>query len=280
MKVGRIQTLVVSRISDYGLYLKDDEESEVLLPNRFVSLDMKVGDSIEVFVYHDSEDRLVASTERPKITEGCVAWLEVVDKSFHGAFLDWGLSSKHLFLPNRNQQGGIIAGRKTLVYMYVDQRSGRCVATNKFKAFVYNDPPLTVEPGRQVGLLVASESPIGYRVIIDNRHWGMLYKNEVFRPVAVGDTLTGYVHRITEDCRIDVRLQQSGLAEVERSTERLLQLLERGGGRLPLNDGSDPQRVAELTNMSKKVFKRSVGMLLKRGAVKMNEQGIELIKHR
>ncbi len=105
MKVGRIQTLVVSRISDYGLYLKDDEESEVLLPNRFVSLDMKVGDSIEVFVYHDSEDRLVASTERPKITEGCVAWLEVVDKSFHGAFLDWGLSSKHLFLPNRNQQG-------------------------------------------------------------------------------------------------------------------------------------------------------------------------------
>ncbi len=161
MKVGRIQTLVVSRISDYGLYLKDDEESEVLLPNRFVSLDMKVGDSIEVFVYHDSEDRLVASTERPKITEGCVAWLEVVDKSFHGAFLDWGLSSKHLFLPNRNQQGGIIAGRKTLVYMYVDQRSGRCVATNKFKAFVYNDPPLTVEPGRQVGLLVASESPIG-----------------------------------------------------------------------------------------------------------------------
>ncbi len=114
MKVGRIQTLVVSRISDYGLYLKDDEESEVLLPNRFVSLDMKVGDSIEVFVYHDSEDRLVASTERPKITEGCVAWLEVVDKSFHGAFLDWGLSSKHLFLPNRNQQGGIIAGRKTL----------------------------------------------------------------------------------------------------------------------------------------------------------------------
>lgn len=221
MKVGRIQTLVVSRISDYGLYLKDDEESEVLLPNRFVSLDMKVGDSIEVFVYHDSEDRLVASTERPKITEGCVAWLEVVDKSFHGAFLDWGLSSKHLFLPNRNQQGGIIAGRKTLVYMYVDQRSGRCVATNKFKAFVYNDPPLTVEPGRQVGLLVASESPIGYRVIIDNRHWGMLYKNEVFCPVAVGDTLTGYVHRITEDCRIDVRLQQSGLAEVERSTERL-----------------------------------------------------------
>ncbi len=108
----------------------------------------------------------------------------------------------------------------------------------------------------------------------------MLYKNEVFRPVAVGDTLTGYVHRITEDCRIDVRLQQSGLAEVERSTERLLQLLERGGGRLPLNDGRDPQRVAELTNMSKKVFKRSVGMLLKRGAVKMDEQGIELIKHR
>lgn len=280
LKAGHTQKLTITRISEYGLYLADEEQAEVLLPNRYVSLTDRVGDEKEVFVYHDSEDRLVATTETPLLRAGEAGYLKVVDKTPHGAFLDWGLFGKDLFLPNRNQQGGIIAGRKTLVYMYVDQRSGRCVATNKFKAFVYNDPPLTVEPGRQVGLLVASESPIGYRVIIDNRHWGMLYKNEVFRPVAVGDTLTGYVHRITEDCRIDVRLQQSGLAEVERSTERLLQLLERGGGRLPLNDGSDPQRVAELTNMSKKVFKRSVGMLLKRGAVKMDEQGIELIKHR
>lgn len=278
MRVGRIQRLTVSRISDYGLYLADDEAEEVLLPNRYVSLDMKVGDEIEVFVYHDSEDRLVASTERPLITEGCVAALTVVDKNVHGAFLDWGLAGKDLFLPNRNQQGGVIAGRKTLVYLYIDDKTGRCVATNKFKAFVHNDPPLTVEEGDEVSLLVASEMPIGYRVIIDNRHWGMLYKNQLFRRVNVGDTLHGYVRRITEDYRIDVSLQQQGLAEVEHSVERLVELLRSNGGRLPLNDRSRPEEVAAMTEMSKKVFKRAVGMLMKRGEIVQTETGIESTK--
>ena len=117
MRTGEIQVLHVSRISDFGLYLKDDEGNEVLLPNRFTRLDMKEGDEVEVFVYHDSEDRLVASTEKPYIKVGEVAALKVVDKSIHGAFLDWGLSGKHLFLPNRNQQGGVVAGQKTVVYM-------------------------------------------------------------------------------------------------------------------------------------------------------------------
>lgn len=277
MKVGRIQTLVVSRISDYGLYLKDDEESEVLLPNRFVSLDMKVGDSIEVFVYHDSEDRLVASTERPKITEGCVAWLEVVDKSFHGAFLDWGLSSKHLFLPNRNQQGGILTGHSYIVYLYEDDITGRCVATTKLKSFINNDT-IDVRPRQEVRLLVASESPIGFRVIIDNRHWGMLYRNQLFRPVAVGDRLTGYVRRITEDNRIDVSLQQQGVAQVRDSADELRRLLRANGGTLPLGDRSDPADIAARTQMSKKVFKRALGMLLKSGEAETSDTETRLVR--
>ena len=278
MKTGQIQTLKVSRISDFGLYLIDDEGAEVLLPNRFTRLDMKEGDEVEVFVYHDSEDRLVASTEQPLIKVGEVAALKVVDKSIHGAFLEWGLSGKHLFLPNRNQQGGVIAGQKTVVYMYVDERTGRCVATNKIKPFIYNEDPLTVKVGQEVDVLVAFETPIGYRVVINNRHWAMIYKNQLFRPIRVGDKTRGWVRKITEDMRIDVSLQQTGLAEVETSVVKLEQMLKEHGGVLGVNDRSEPQEVARLTGMSKKVFKRALGMLLKQGKVRQTEHGIEVIK--
>ena len=278
MKTGQIQTLKVSRISDFGLYLIDEEGAEVLLPNRFTRLGMKEGDEVEVFVYHDSEDRLVASTEQPLIKVGEVAALKVVDKSIHGAFLEWGLSGKHLFLPNRNQQGSVIAGQKTVVYMYVDERTGRCVATNKIKPFIYNDDPLTVKVGDEVDVLVAFETPIGYRVVINNRHWAMIYKNQLFRPIRVGDRTKGWVRKITEDMRIDVSLQQTGLAEVETSVVKLEQMLREHGGVLGVNDRSEPTEVARLTGMSKKVFKRALGMLLKQGKVRQTEHGIETIK--
>lgn len=278
MKTGEIQKLTVSRISDFGLYLTDGGEGEVLLPNRFAKLDMKEGDEVEVFVYHDSEDRLVASTETPYITVGKVAALKVVDKSVHGAFLDWGLSGKHLFLPNRNQQGAVVAGQLTVVYMYVDDRTGRCVATNKIKPFIYNEEPLTVRVGDEVDVLVASEMPIGYRVVINNRHWAMIYKNQLFRPIHIGDRCRGWVRKITEDMRIDVSLQQQGLAEVESSVVRLEALLTEHGGVLPINDKSDPKDVSRLTGMSKKVFKRALGMLLSKQKVRQTEYGIERIK--
>ena len=278
MKTGEIQKFTVSRISDFGLYLTDGGEGEVLLPNRFAKLDMKEGDEVEVFVYHDSEDRLVASTETPYITVGKVAALKVVDKSVHGAFLDWGLSGKHLFLPNRNQQGAVVAGQLTVVYMYVDDRTGRCVATNKIKPFIYNEEPLTVRVGDEVDVLVAFETPIGYRVVINNRHWAMIYKNQLFRPIHIGDRCRGWVRKITEDMRIDVSLQQQGLAEVESSVVRLEALLTEHGGVLPINDKSDPKDVSRLTGMSKKVFKRALGMLLSKQKVRQTEHGIERIK--
>ena len=275
LRAGRIQKLTVSRISDYGLYLADEEQNEVLLPNRYISLTDKPGDEKEVFLYHDSEDRLVATTETPLLRVGEAGYLRVVDKTAHGAFLDWGLYGKDLFLPNRNQQGGIIAGRSYIVYLYEDSVTGRCVATCKLKSFINNDS-ITVAPRQEVDLLVASESPIGYRVIINNRHWGMLYRNQLFRPIAVGDRTKGYVRKLTEDNRIDVSLQQEGFAQVKDSAEVLLQLVRDTGGFLPLNDDSAPEEVNRLTQTSKKVFKRSLGMLLKRGAVTVDEQGIKI----
>ena len=275
LRAGRIQKLTVSRISDYGVYLADEEQNEVLLPNRYISLTDKPGDEKEVFLYHDSEDRLVATTETPLLRVGEAGYLRVVDKTAHGAFLDWGLYGKDLFLPNRNQQGGIIAGRSYIVYLYEDSVTGRCVATCKLKSFINNDS-ITVAPRQEVDLLVASESPIGYRVIINNRHWGMLYRNQLFRPIAVGDRTKGYVRKLTEDNRIDVSLQQEGFAQVKDSAEVLLQLVRDNGGFLPLNDDSAPEEVNRLTQTSKKVFKRSLGMLLKRGAVTVDEQGIKI----
>ncbi len=277
LKAGHTQKLTITRISEYGLYLADEEQAEVLLPNRYVSLTDRVGDEKEVFVYHDSEDRLVAPTETPLLRAGEAGYLKVVDKTPHGAFLDWGLFGKDLFLPNRNQQGGILTGHSYIVYLYEDDITGRCVATTKLKSFINNDT-IDVRPRQEVRLLVASESPIGFRVIIDNRHWGMLYRNQLFRPVAVGDRLTGYVRRITEDNRIDVSLQQQGVAQVRDSADELRRLLRANGGTLPLGDRSDPADIAARTQMSKKVFKRALGMLLKSGEAETSDTETRLVR--
>ena len=275
LRAGRTETLTVSRISDYGIYLADEEQQEGLLPNRYTSLSDKIGDKKEVFIYHDSEDRLVATTETPRLKVGEVGFLRVVDKTPHGAFLDWGLHGKDLFLPNRNQQGGVLVGHEYLVYLYEDDITGRCVATEKLKAFVNNEL-ISVKPREQVSILVASESPIGFRVVINNRHWGMIYRNQIFQPVAVGARLTADVARITHDNRIARSLHTSGLAQVRDSAEVLLRLLRENGGELPLNDDSDPETVRNTTRMSKKVFKRSLGMLLKRGLVEIGPNGTKL----
>lgn len=220
LTAGRYYTLRVERISDYGLYLVDEEGDEVLLPNRYVSKDDKVDDQIEVFVYHDSEDRLVATTDHPLATVGEVAYLKVVDKTVHGAFLDWGLEAKDLFLPNRNQQGRPEIGRHTVVFLYTDNVTGRVVATNFLNGFIHN-LDLDLRPRQQVDILIVSETPIGYRTVIDNRYWGMLYRNQLFQPVAVGDRMPAYVRRITEDNRVDLSLQRQGYDEVKHSADRL-----------------------------------------------------------
>lgn len=278
MKTGEVQTLRVARVSDYGLYLEDGEHNEVLLPNRYVSLAQKVGGEVEVFVYHDSEDRIVATTETPLIKAGEVSYLEVVDKNIHGAFLNWGISGKDLFLPNRNQQGGVVVGRRYFVYMYVDNVTGRCVATGKLKNFVNNEGVVTVAPRQEVDVLVVSESPIGYRVVVENRHWGMIYKNQIFRKVEIGERCRAYVVRVTEDNRIDLSLQQQGLAQVKGSAEHICGELKRNGGFLPLGDDSAPEQVQQMLQMSKKQFKRSLGMLLSSGRVRIVESGIELVE--
>lgn len=276
MKAGQNHTLTVSRISEHGLYLADAEGEEVLLPNRYVSLSNEVGDPIDVFVYHDSEDRLIATTETPKVRAGEAAYLKVIDKNVHGAFLDWGVTGKDLFLPNRNQQGGILAGHFYIVYVYVDDITGRCVATTKLKSFVNNEF-IALHPRDEVDILIASESEIGYRAVVNNRHWGMLYRNQLFRPVAVGERHKAFVRRITEDRRIDLTLQKPGYAGIRDGAGKLRDLLDDHGGTLPLGDDSSPEEIMRQTQMSKKTFKRALGVLLKSGEIELLRGGIRRI---
>ena len=276
MRIGEIQTLRVARVSEFGLYLADSEGNEVLLPNRYVSLTQKVDDEVEVFVYHDSEDRIVATTETPKITAGKVAWLKVVDKNIHGAFLDWGITGKDLFLPNRNQQGGVLVGSYKPVYMYVDNITERCVATTKLKSYVNNEGVVTLSPRQKVEALIVSESEIGYRAIVENRHWGMIYKNQIFREVKLGDKVEAYVSRITEDNRVDLSLQQKGFAQVKDSAEVLYDAIVAAGGKLALTDNSSPEEIREQLNMSKKLFKRSLGVLMSHNRVVCADNEIKI----
>lgn len=275
IEAGIYHTLQVNRISDYGLFLSDEEGNEVLLPNRYVSLENKIGDMIDVFVYHDSEDRLVASTEKPYATVGEVAFLKVVDKTVHGAFLDWGLSAKDIFLPNRNMIGRLDPGRKYVVYVYRDKITGRAVTSMMLKSFISNTE-LNLKRGQEVDIIVALKTESGFRVVINDRYWGMIYNNQLFGDIAVGDRAKAYVRRITEDNRVDLSLQQEGYDEVKKSADRLVALMRENGGSLPLQDKSTPEEVNEITKMSKKVFKRSVGYLMKRGTITMDDYQIKL----
>lgn len=291
---GEYYLLKINRVSAHGLYLvetqpqdhgddnsstEDVESEEVLLPNRYVSLDNKVGDTIEVFVYHDSENRLIATTEHPYASVNQVALLKAVDQNVHGAFLDWGITAKDLFVPNSNQQIRMTPGNSYVVYIYRDNITGRVVGTARLNSYVNNEQ-LSIEEKEQVEIFVAKRLDIGYRVVINNRHWGMIYDNQIFRPVEIGQRLTAYVRRINEDNRIDISLQQEGFDEVRNSARRLYEMILRSGGHIDLNDKSTPEQVSAITQMSKKVFRRALGFLLSHSAVELDPNGgISVKKH-
>lgn len=277
LSAGEYQTLRISRIAEPGIYLSDEEGNEVLLPNRYVSLADKVGGLAEVFVYHDSENRLIATREKPFATIGEVAVLEAVDRNAHGVFLAWGITAKDLFLPNRNVPFEVQIGGRYPVYLYRDELTGRVVATTKLNKYISN-AEITVRPREQVDILVVRRMEMGYRVVINNRHWGMIYNDQIFSPVRVGDKMTAYVHRISEEGRIDIMLQQEGREAREDATTKLLSLLEKSGGRLALGDSSSPEEIAVVTGLSKKSFKRAVGALYKERRISLADNSIILVK--
>lgn len=275
LTAGEYQSLRISRIADPGIYLTDEEGGEVLLPNRYVSLSDHVGDLVEVFVYHDSENRLIATREKPFATVGEAAVLEAVDRNAHGVFLAWGITAKDLFMPNRNVPYEVQMGGRYLVYLYRDELTGRVVATTKMNKYISN-AEITVRQHEQVDILVARRMEMGYRVVVNNRHWGMIYNNQIFSSVNVGDRLTGYVHRISDEGRIDIMLQQEGREQRDSASAKLLELLAKNKGSLALGDKSSPEEIAALTGLSKKSFKRAVGALYKERRITLTDTTITI----
>ena len=277
LNAGEYQSLRIGRIADPGIYLTDEEGGEVLLPNRYVSLSDHVGDMVEVFVYHDSENRLIATREKPLATVGEVAVLEAVDRNAHGVFLNWGITAKDLFMPNRNVPFEVQMGGRYLVYLYRDNLTGRVVATTKLTKYISN-AEISVRAREQVDILVARKMDMGFRVVINNRHWGMIYNDQIFSPVKVGDKLTGYIHRISIEGRIDVMLQQEGRELRDSATTKLLDLLAKSKGTLHVGDKSSPEEIAAVTGLSKKSFKKAVGALYKECKIALTDTTITLTK--
>lgn len=276
MKIGQVNSLIVSRNTAHGYFLKDDEGEEVLLPGQYLTGNEKEGDKLEVFIYNDSEDRIVATTETPKIKLDEFAVLKVVDVSKYGVFLDWGLS-KDLMVPFKEQNKKMILGNSYVVRMYLDEETDRLVATAKIKKFLSNEN-LDLAVKQEVDLLVFNKSELGYDVIINEKHQGLIFQNEVFTAIQIGDRLKGYVKNIREDNKVDVSLQQEGIAQMEKSAADVLAALQSNEGTLNLSDKSSPEEIYRVLHMSKKAFKRALGSLYKQRKITISPDSISLVK--
>jgi len=274
VEVGKYNELVVKSKASIGLYLHDGEES-VLLPARYVPEDVHVGDVMNVFVYLDNENRPVATTLKPYAELNDFAFLTVKDLNNHGAFLDWGIA-KDLFVAYQEQRGEMEIGKKYLVYIFMDDRSGRIAATAKWGKFIEKNTEGFKE-GDEVKMLIAEKSDIGFKAIINNKYEGLLYHNEIFQPLEVGDVRTGFVKFIREDGKIDLTIQKQGFKNVLDSKDLILDKLKEHHGILPLGDKSPPEEITELLQMSKKVFKKTIGSLYKDRLIIVRDHEIRLV---
>lgn len=272
-QAGIYHKLKVVKHVDFGIYL-DGGDVEILMPRRFVPAGVQDGDEIEVFIYHDNEGRLIATNQKPNGIVGEVAVMQVKDKNPQGAFLDWGLM-KDLFLPLSQQKSAIRVGGKYLVYVYLDEMTGRVAATEHISRYLDNDE-LTVKEGDEVDIIIWRETDLGYAVIINNRHEGLLHYNEVFKELEPGDREQGYVKSILEGNKITVSLGKKGYQRIEGETDKILRLLDENNGYLPYHDKSDPEEIYEFFGMSKKAFKMAVGSLYKQRKISLTKTGIKL----
>lgn len=273
VEIGNYNELEVAKFVDFGVYL-DSEDGEILLPLKYVPENLELGDKLNVFIYRDSEDRMIATTLKPKATVGQFAALEVKDSSKIGAFMEWGLE-KDLFVPFHNQRKVMQPGEKHVVYIYLDESSDRIVGSTKLNKYL-KPVDEDLQEGQAVKLLVAGTSELGYNVIIDDKYAGVLYHNEVFRNLEPGEETKGFIRKIREDGKIDVSLQQTGFAEVQDASQQVLEKLKAEGGTLNLSDSSDPQDIYAALGMSKKTFKKAIGTLYRTGKVRLEPNRITL----
>lgn len=274
--IGNYNELELVKFVEFGAYL-DSEDGEILLPLKYVPEGVEIGDKLNVFIYRDSEDRMIATTLRPKATVGEFAALKVKDAGSIGAFLEWGLE-KDLFVPFNNQREPMQVGKTYVVYIYLDESSDRITGSTKLNKYL-QPADENLQEGQKVKLLVTNLTDLGYNVIIDNKYSGVLYHNEVFRNLQNGEETTGYIKKIRDDKKIDVSLQQAGFGEVKDAAGIILQKLEEAGGTLNLSDNSDPKDIYDALGMSKKTFKKAIGTLFRAGQISLQPGFIQLVSN-
>lgn len=275
-EIGKYNQLKVIALTDNGAYLDAGDLGEILLPNRYVPENCQLESEIEVFVYVDSADRFVATTETPYAQVGQFTSLKVAQVNKMGAFLDWGLK-KDLLAPFNQQHTKMELNKYYLVHIYVDSRTERIVATSKIDKYL-DVWPAEYQEGEKVDLIIGGKTDLGFKAIINNQHWGLIYDNEVFQSLRIGKKLTGYIKKIREDGRIDLSLSRAGKGKVIDFSAALLEHLEQNDGYSPLHDKSSPALIQRTLGVSKKTFKATVGNLMKKGKITIEVNGIRLNK--
>ncbi|NCB07013.1 MAG: GntR family transcriptional regulator [Bacteroidia bacterium] len=274
-EIGKLNILKVVRETDNGVYLDGENLGEILMPRKFITDEVRETLDAEVFIYTDSEDRLVATTETPLAKVGEFAFLKVVATSRFGAFLDWGLP-KDLLVPFREQKAKMADGGTYLVYVYLDLQTNRIAASAKIDKFLDNTPP-NYEPGDEVDLLIAEETELGFKAIVNSEHWGMLYKNQVFQPLFIGQKTKGYVGKVRDDDKIDLLPEKPGYEKVDAISQKILDELKLNRGFMAVSDTTSPEMINALFGISKKNFKKAIGSLYKKRLIIFDLDGIRLV---
>ncbi len=275
-EIGKLNILKLVRETDNGVYLDGENLGEILMPRKFVTDEVRESQEAEVFIYTDSEDWLVATTETPLAKVGEFAFMKVVATSRFGAFLDWGLP-KDLLVPFREQKAKMTDGGTYLVYVYLDLQTNRIAASAKIDKFLDNTPPV-YETGDEVDLLIAEETDLGYKAIVNSEHWGMLYKNQVFQPLFIGQKTKGYVGKVRDDDKIDLLPEKPGYEKVDAISQKILDELKQNRGFMAVSDTTSPEMINALFGISKKNFKKAIGSLYKKRLIQFDSDGIRLVK--
>ena len=272
--IGRFNQLEIVNNNDAGVLLEAGEFGQILLPKRFVGNQAKLGDELTVFIYLDSEDRLIATTETPHACEGDFAWLKVVEVNQVGAFLDWGLP-KDLLLPFAQQKTPPAQGKRVLVKIYLDN-SHRLAATSRIDKYL-REESTGYKVGQLVDLIIADKTELGFKAIVDNAYWGMLYNNELFQPLKKGERVKGYIKRVREDKKLDITLTQPGYEKISAVAEQIIVVLKEHDGYLMITDKSTPETIRSVFRISKKVYKKAIGALYKQRRIAIEDNGIRLL---
>jgi predicted RNA-binding protein (virulence factor B family) len=272
--VGKFNELEVVKEFDFGIYLRK-EDVEILMPSKWIPGGTKIGDKLNVFVFRDSDDRLIATSQTPLATADTFAYLEVKQVNETGAFMDWGMD-KDLLIPYREQAQPMVAGRSYVVFVYLDELTDRLVGSSKLSRFIIRED-IELQEGDVVDLLVYSETNLGYNAIINDLYSGLIYKNEIYENIRIGDKLQGYVKKLREDNKIDLSLQKSGFELVDDVKWKILKVIKEQNGFLAMRDDSSPEEIKAKFQISKKAFKKAIGALYKERLVKLTDKGIELL---